>query len=615
MSDSPLLLAALEFAEQGYRVIPLHTPSGESCSCGKPDCASVGKHPRTAHGLQDATSDPATIRQWWKRWPDANVGKTTGPESGILVLDVDGKEGEASLIALAKRGFILPDSYSVRTGSGGQHHYFLYPDGANVRNSQSKLAPGLDIRGAGGYVDAPPSMHKSGRRYEVNESSISPAPCPEWLLDLIQQGQIAPDPQRGPALGNVEGEYLIPKGKGDPEKLKLAGSMLRLNQPFGVILAAIIALDEKCEHRRGEAECRRKLDEWVKRYGRGESLAGKERAVIRPNLVQLSSVEARDVDWLWEPFLPLGMVAMLSGDPGSGKSYIAQNIAAEGSRGRLRDGRTVAPFSTLYLTVENPEHEVLRPRFNLLGGDPSKFYLLKGTNVTVDEEQSKGSVTLADVDTLGMAIRETGARLVVIDPLQSFLGSGVDLHRSNETRPVMDGLAKLAEEHNCSILIVRHLAKTGGGKAIHRGLGSIDLTGAVRSEMLAGSLPDDPESRALIHIKSNVGAMGRALGYAIDGEGRFSWTGESTITAFDLLASPEGPDRKLAGATQWLSEKLRAGSVEAREVRDAAEAAGISYRTLVRAKDELHIQPRKATFDGRWLWSLPTGEIGSEAGH
>jgi hypothetical protein len=131
--------------------------------------------------------------------------------------------------------------------------------------------------------------------------------------------------------------------------------------------------------------------------------------------------------------------------------------------------------------------------------------------------------------------------------------------------------------------------------------------------MLAGALPDDPESRALIHIKSNVGALGRALGYAIDGEGRFSWTGESTITAFDLLASPEGPDRKLTEATQWLSEKLKAGSVEQREIREQAEAAGISYRTLQRAKTALKICSRKAAFGSGWLWWLPSTEPGSEA--
>ena len=129
------------------------------------------------------------------------------------------------------------------------------------------------------------------------------------------------------------------------------------------------------------------------------------------------------------------------------------------------------------------------------------------------------------------ALRKTRAKLVIVDPIQSYLGPAVDLHRSNETRPVMDGLVRLAEEHDCAILLLRHLSKQNGGKAIHRGLGSIDLTGAVRSEMLAGSSPDNPSARALCHIKTNLSENGPTLGYAIDGEGCFAWTGRSEITA------------------------------------------------------------------------------------
>jgi hypothetical protein len=301
---------------------------------------------------------------------------------------------------------------------------------------------------------------------------------------------------------------------------------------------------------------------------------------------------------------------MLSGDPGAGKSYIALAVAAELSRGRLCDGRIVDPADTLYLSCENPAAECLRPRFDLLGGDPARFHLLRGTRLTVEGEEQLGAVSLADIGTLDAAIAKTRARLLFVDPIQSYLGANVDLHRSNETRPVMDGLAKLAESHGCGIVLLRHLSKMSGGKAIHRGLGSIDLTGAVRSEMLAGSLPDDPDARALVHIKSNVGRLGRALGYAIDSQGCFTWTGESGITSADLLAAPAGPgDHKLAEATQWLTELLRPGEREQKEVRELAEAAGITYATLRRAKNALQVHSGKpeGTMKGHWIWSLPEG--------
>jgi hypothetical protein len=294
------------------------------------------------------------------------------------------------------------------------------------------------------------------------------------------------------------------------------------------------------------------------------------------------------------------MLSMLSGDPGAGKSYIALAVAAELSRGRLRDGRTVEPSSTLYLNIENPLAQSVRPRFDSLGGDAPFFHVL-------DEP-----VTLADLSTLDSAISRIRARLVIVDPIQSFLGAGVDLHRSNETRPIMDGLSRLAASHNCAILLLRHLSKQGGGKAIQRGLGSIDLTAAVRSECLAGSLPDDPRTRALVHIKSNVGRIGPALGYHIDHEGRFTWTGECQITEAELLAAPTGPgDGKLVEASRWLTELLTPGEREQKEVRELAESGGFAWATVRRAKEALRVRSCKGTMSGPWLWSLPEDAHGT----
>jgi len=599
-----LLSAALDCAARGWMVIPLHTPHGAGCSCGRADCTSVGKHPRTRNGSKDASRDPAVIREWWRRWPDANVGIATGPESGLLVLDVDGVQGEQSLIDLARRGFTLPDGYSVRTGSGGQHHYFGWPEGTDVRNSARKIAPGLDIRGVGGLVAAPPSLHKSGPCYEVAESATDPAPCPEWLLSLIREAQAPAERQSTPAAGAVEAAP-IGKGSRRPTLFKLAGKMHKEGVSLEAITETLLALNRTFDPPLDEATVR-KTAQGIARYPGGEA---QEARVLKPDLIRLSDVQARAVNWLWEPFIPAGMLSMLSGDPGAGKSFIALAVCADLSRGKLRDG----PQNSLYLSVENPLAETIRPRYDSLGGDPSRFFALKGTLFAEDGEEQRGAVTLADISILDAAIAETKARLIVVDPIQSYFGANIDLHRSNETRPILDGLSKLAESHGCAILLLRHLSKQGGGKAIQRGLGSIDLTGAVRSELLAGSLPDDPEARALVHIKSNVGRMGHTLGYSIDGEGRFTWTGQSPITALELLASPEGPDRKLTEATQWLTEKLKGGSLEAREVRDAGEAAGISWRTLQRAKSALKICSRKATFGSGWLWWLPTTEPGSEA--
>jgi hypothetical protein len=336
------------------------------------------------------------------------------------------------------------------------------------------------------------------------------------------------------------------------------------------------------------------------------TVAAQEAAVRRPDLVRLSDVKARAVDWLWEPFIPYSMLSMLSGDPGTAKSFIALSLCADLSRGKLRDGRSVAPANCLYLTIENPLAESIRPRFDLLGGDPSRFYALAGSVFAANGEEQRSSVTLSDIPILDAAIAETKARLIVVDPIQSYLGQNIDLHRSNETRPVLDGLSKLAEAHGCAVLILRHLSKQSGGKAITRGLGSIDLSGAVRSELLAGQLPDDPEVRALVHIKSNVGRMGPTLGFSIDGEGRFSWTGESQITASELLAAPDGTERStVERAKEWLTELLKSGSMDQATIRHMAEDEGFKTMTLRRAKDALNIRSRKSGMGGGWTWELP----------
>ncbi len=261
----------------------------------------------------------------------------------------------------------------------------------------------------------------------------------------------------------------------------------------------------------------------------------------RPEILTLSRVEALEVDWLWPPYLANRMLAMLSGDPSVGKTYLTLAIASAVTLGRQPyTSLPRNPADVLYLSVENSPEHVVRPRFDSFGGDASRFHILRGTVTGEDQSAVHGPVKLSDVGLLSDALAQTKAGLVIVDPIQSYLGADVDAHRSNETRPVLDGLAQLAEEHKCCILLVRHLSKAQTGRAIHRGLGSIDLTGAVRTELFAGSSPDG--QRALVQVKSNLGQFGPALGYTIEGDGSFRWTGESELTAAALLA-PKQPSR------------------------------------------------------------------------
>ena len=253
-SNTPQLQAALDYAARGWHVFPLQAPKpGAGCSCGKRDCKSVGKHPRTQHGLKDATTDESTIRAWWRKWPDANVGIATGADSMLVVLDVDPeKGGDESLADLEKAHGPLPGTVRGLTGGGGTHLYYQHPGSIHVKTSASELAPGLDIRGDGGYVVGPPSLHESGQRYVwdvgAHPDDLSAQPIPTWLLTRIQKPTSNEQRRAEPVLGR------IPEKRRNTTLTSLSGSMRRRGMLSEEIYAALTAVNQRCDPRLSEAE-------------------------------------------------------------------------------------------------------------------------------------------------------------------------------------------------------------------------------------------------------------------------------------------------------------------------------------------------------------------------
>src|SRR5262245_8148284 len=194
MTAAPLPERALTYAARGWAVLPLWWPRGRRCACGRPDCANVGKHPLGSlvpHGLDQATADQVLIRRWWAACPEANLGLVTGAVRGLVVDDVDGEEGVASLRSLVDRHARFQAAWA-RTGSGGWHGYLDHP-GQEVPNSAGRLGPKLDVRGDGGYVVAPPSLHASGRRYRWLHGLPDQLPAvPGWMVELLLPPPPAP---------------------------------------------------------------------------------------------------------------------------------------------------------------------------------------------------------------------------------------------------------------------------------------------------------------------------------------------------------------------------------------------------------------------------------------
>jgi len=247
------------YAQKGMAVFPCHwLLKGGACSCGKADCNSPGKHPRSLRGFQDATTDLERIDAWWIPCPQANIGICTGKVTGLLVLDLDPRNGGPSdRSEIVERLGPLPDTAEVMTGGGGRHIYFRYTGGKVPPN----LEPGVDLKGDGGYVIAPPSRHKSGKQYTWDglagmKALLNPAPVPIWLLQRIEAKLKTDVTTRTNGNGNHAVSEQIPEGERNTHLTSLAGSMRSRGMSPEAITAGLLEENRRFVKPLPEAEVR-----------------------------------------------------------------------------------------------------------------------------------------------------------------------------------------------------------------------------------------------------------------------------------------------------------------------------------------------------------------------
>lgn len=352
------------------------------------------------------------------------------------------------------------------------------------------------------------------------------------------------------------------------------------------------------------------------------------KATTSLNLVCLADVKEELIKWLWQPYIPLGKLTILEGDPDCGKSYLSLKLAAHVTVGRqlpFDKDRTASklPRNVLMLVGEDGAADTIKPRFRKLAGEMGRLTLLEGLVTRKEGENDVySSITLDNVPVLEEALQKVRPALVIIDPFQCFLGAKVDMYRANETRPVLSEIAKLAERYDCAFLLIRHLKKQDS-KTIYRGIGAIDILAAARSVMLAGRNPQpaaisdllrtdasgavlEPKDRFVIaQTKCNLGKKGPSLAYSIDDSG-LSIDGISEITADELLNSTIKTVNQ--DIDEWLGDLLSSGPMGANDVKAAAEAKGYGRHKLNGAVDRLHIRRKPAGFGGSWTWELPKQE-------
>ena len=330
-----------------------------------------------------------------------------------------------------------------------------------------------------------------------------------------------------------------------------------------------------------------------------ETFTLKEPAAEQPvPMIRMSEVQEVAVEWLWEPYLPFGKLTILQGNPGEGKTYFAMQLAAACTYRRpLPNMEPLEPFNVIYQTAEDGLGDTVKPRLLEAGADLDRVMVI---------DDGDKPLTLSD-KRLERAIRENHARLLIIDPVQAFLGADVDMNRANEVRPIFRKLGETAQETGCAIILIGHLNKAAGSQSTYRGLGSIDITAVVRSLLFIGKVKNDPTTRVLIQEKSSLAPPGKSLAFSLgDGNG-FQWIGEYDMTADELLAGVEHTETKAEQAEKLILDLLADGKqMLSADIDKAAAQRGISARTVRTAKQSLGnklISERSGT---QWLLSLKT---------
>jgi len=312
----------------------------------------------------------------------------------------------------------------------------------------------------------------------------------------------------------------------------------------------------------------------------------------------MTEVKMEKIDWLWYPYIPRGRLTILGGDPGQGKTFISTAIAAALSRGEPLPGQDwdhKDPMVTLLMTGEDDPGDTIKPRLASLQADMTHIAIFDD-NLIIDKD---------GVELIDQMLEESQADLLVIDPIVAYLGAKMNMNQSNEVRPVLKSLADLAKKHNVAILIVRHMRKqpagAKGGKAIYAGMGSIDFTAAVRSELQVDEAATG--QKYLNHIKSNAGPKGKAIRYSIH-EDLFTW-GEQ-VDAIQFEKETAKVSRKFKGETTarlFLFDLLRDApdGLPSNDVFLLAKAKGITDTKLKAVKQGMVITEKVGL---HWKWRL-----------
>lgn len=574
-----------------------------------------------------------------------NVGIACGPASGCIVLDIDNPQVFRK--TCEKNGWTVPETRTHETGRGMPHYLFKYPQDGSDYGNKTCASMGFDIRGKGGQVVAPGSVHPdTGKRYRVVRD-IPMAPAPQWLLDLYKKktkpadgGLIgAPNKYGATALANeLTALSCTPKGVRNDQLNRsahalgqlVAGGEIEQCQVEQALTAAALGIglapnEVKTTIASGMASgmtSPRKAPETIPANGPKAGINSQKKKPPKKsavNLICASKIKPEPVAWVWDGYLARGKVHIIAGPPGHGKTTLLLGLLAILTiGGRWPDGTRAEACDVAIWSGEDDPADTLIPRLLACGADLRRVHIVRG--VTEDGEKRSFDPS-TDISLLRESIQSKKIKLLVIDPIVSAVGG--DSHKNAETRRALQPIVDLAADFDCAVYGVTHFTKgTVGRDPVERVTGSLAFGAVTRVVTVAMKLPGNGEhpdgARLFARAKSNIGPdgggfyyflqVGEVPGYEDMFNTRVLWGDELDGTAKDLIAKAEvfGSDQGATGeAAAWLAEFLSEGPVLAVEVIKAASKMGFSRTTLQRAKDRLRIKSSKVGFARGWEWILP----------
>ena len=313
-------------------------------------------------------------------------------------------------------------------------------------------------------------------------------------------------------------------------------------------------------------------------------------------VIHMDQVQTTETEWIWYPYIPRGKVTIIQGDPGEGKSTFSLYLAAAVSRGTSVECPNQVITNPDYVVYQNAEDglaDTVKPRLDLVNANCSLVICL---------DEARFPLSMTD-NRLELILEKYHPRMLILDPLQAYLGDCVDMHRANEIRPVMNHLAVLADNFQCAIILIGHMNKMQGSKAIYRGLGSIDITASARSVLTVARDPSHPEFRVIRQIKNSLAKEGEPVAFKIGEDGSIEYAGPYQCDdpyAGENGRQPKERDRAKKLLAEWMERKQ---PLYVRDIYEIADSEDIKKTTLLRAKADMGIIARYT--ERGWIWEYP----------